>query len=213
MMEDIQLIIERMERRDLAREEAIKLTREATRLSARAIRQIHRSLDNPSEIEECKNSLRRARELLNEVDNLLKDMPEIYYAGFVEHAQQEFAEAVITFNIIRAFEDGKNVRIPSPEELNVTDASYLGGLADTVGECRRYIISLLIRGETKKAQKVLALCEDIHHILMEFDFPDALTHGLRHKADIASQLIDKTRSDITAAFAAERIEKVVKKVG
>jgi len=60
---------------------------------------------------------------------------------------------------------------------------------------------------------VLALCEEIHHTLMEFDFPDALTHGLRHKTDIASQLIDKTRSDIVSVLAADRIEKVVKNIG
>ncbi|RLG22775.1 hypothetical protein DRN72_00830 [Methanosarcinales archaeon] len=150
---DMQKIIERMEKRDSAREDAIKLTREITRLSARAIRQIHRSLDNLSEIEESKNSIKKARKLLEEVNETLKDLPEIYYAGFVESAQQEFVEASITFNIVRAFEfeDESEVNIPSPEELNVTDASYLKGLADAIGECRRYIISLLMKKETVKA--------------------------------------------------------------
>jgi|Deesub1362A_J573_1020465.scaffolds.fasta_scaffold00052_63 translin len=148
---DMQKIIERMEKRDSAREETMKLTREVTRLSARAIRQIHRSLENLSEVEESKNSIKKARKLLEEVNETLKDLPEIYYAGFVENAQQEFVEASITFNIVRAFEDGNDVDIPSPEELNVTDPSYLKGLADAIGECRRYIISLLMKKETVKA--------------------------------------------------------------
>ncbi|WP_269848579.1 translin family protein [Methanosarcina horonobensis] len=65
-----------------------------------------------------------------------------------------------------------------------------------VGELRRHILDL-IRGESfEKAEVFLGIMENIHAVLMDFDYPDAITGGLRRKTDVSRSLIEKTRGDV-----------------
>jgi translin len=39
--------------------------------------------------------------------------------------------------------------------------------------------------------------EEIHALLVDLDFPDAMTGGLRRSTDVARAIIERTRSDLT----------------
>jgi translin len=45
---------------------------------------------------------------------------------------------------------------------------------------------------------------------MMFDYPDAMTHGLRHKTDVTRSIIEKTRGDLTNAMRQQKLEKAMK---
>jgi translin len=54
--------------------------------------------------------------------------------------------------------------------------------------------------------------EEIYHLLMSFDYPDAVTKGMRRKGDVARSLLDRTRGDLTNAIGQRRLEAELREV-
>src|SRR4030065_2464650 len=84
------------DKKDAAREKGLTRSREVIRNSANAIRAVHRG-----EFDEALSLMQDSVKLLAEVDEALKDHPDVYYAGFVQDAQKEHAEAHQTYALIR----------------------------------------------------------------------------------------------------------------
>src|SRR5581483_7799615 len=124
----------------------------------------------------------------------------IYYAGYVQDAQKEYVEAVAFFAIITS------QPIPHPAELYVEPAAYLNGLAEAASECRRYILDRLRMGDMDRADSVLKVMDDIYYELIAFDFPDAITGGLRRTTDALRAVLERTRGDLTITLAQRRLE-------
>ncbi|HOW91427.1 MAG TPA: haloacid dehalogenase, partial [Anaerolineaceae bacterium] len=121
--------------RTRVRDETLVQARTLTRLSALTIRAIHR------------NESAEAAELLNEAHLLVLKMqrdlapyPELYHAGYTQDAIKEFAEANLTCALI------ENRRLPRPEDLGIEYATYVNGLAETIGELRRRCLDILRQG-------------------------------------------------------------------
>ncbi len=176
----------RLEAKNHAREAAIANTRQAIRRAANAIRSVHRG-----ELEAADRLLAEARDLLNVAESVLAAHPDIYYAGFLQDAQKEYAEARAT----RALVAGEP--IPVPEDLGVGDAPYLNGLAETIGELRRHLLDVLRAGDVARATELFAAMEEIHSLLADVDQPEAITGGLRRSTDVARAVIERTRGDLT----------------
>ncbi len=181
--------------KDRAREESLKLSREVIRFCSSAIRSIHRG-----ELAEAERLMDKAGAALLEIQEHLKDHQDIRYAGFVDGAEQEYAEARSVYSITTA------QRILTPEEIGVDPANYLGGLGDTTGELRRHILNLIREGKPKEGEIFLDIMEEIYHLLMLFDYPDAVTRGLRRKGDLARSMLERTRGDLTNAIEMAKVE-------
>jgi translin len=156
------------------------------RRAANAIRAAHRG-----ELAAADRLLIEARQLLDVSESVLAAHPDIYYAGFLQDAQKEYAEARAT----RALVAGE--ALPEPEEVGVGDAPYLNGLAETVGELRRHLLDVLRAGDVARASELFVAMEEIQSLLADIDYPDAITGGLRRSTDIARAVIERTRSDLT----------------
>ncbi len=83
-------IVTRLEGTNAARERALAETRQIVRMSANAIRAVHRN-----DFGEAERLLQQAREMQDALANELKDYPNIYWSGYVQDAQKELAEAHI----------------------------------------------------------------------------------------------------------------------
>jgi translin len=176
----------RFEAKNRAREAALGSARQAVRRAANAIRAAHRG-----ELAAADRLLIEARRLLDVSESVLAAHPDIYYAGFLQDAQKEYAEARAT----RALVAGE--ALPEPEEVGVGDAPYLNGLAETVGELRRHLLDVLRAGDVARANELFVAMEEIQSLLADIDYPDAITGGLRRSTDIARAVIERTRSDLT----------------
>ncbi len=183
-------------RKHVAREQALPLCREVVRHSANAIRAVHRN-----EFENAERLLQRARAKLAEVDALLRELPEVYYAGFVADAQKEFAEASLTLALVRGD------ALPSPSGLQTGEAPYLNGLGEAVGELRRYLLDVLRTGDVARCEAYLGRMDDIYSALVTVDYPDALTGGLRRTTDVTRGIVEKTRGDLTLAAQQYALER------
>ena len=193
------LIRENFEAKDSVREDGLKISREVVRECRTATFALH-----AQDFEKANYSIIAAEKALERLEIIFKEHADIYYAGYVEHAQQEYSEVSILRSLMK--EEGEPRSIPSPDELRVEYAAYLNGLGDVVGELRRHILDLIRRDSFEKAEVFLGIMEDIHATLMDFDYPDAITKGLRRKTDVSRGLIEKTRGDVVNAIRQKKLE-------
>jgi translin len=200
MLEEISARIrENFEIKDSVREDGLKISREVVRECRTATFALH-----AQDFEKADYSIKAAEKALEKLEVIFKEYADIYYAGYVEHAQQEYSEVSVLRSLLK--ETGEPKSIPSPDELRVEYAAYLNGLGDVVGELRRHVLDLIRRDSFEKAEVFLGIMEDIHATLMDFDYPDAITKGLRRKTDVSRGLIEKTRGDVVNAIRQKKLE-------
>jgi translin len=179
-----------------AREKALGASRSAIRSSANAIRAVHRGeLDQAHQLmEEARSALAAGKEAVRQ------DHPDVYFAGFLQDAQKEYTEARLTEAIVTGAE------LPSREELEVELAAYLNGMAESIGEGRRAILDLLRHGDVERGERILTAMDDIFHLLVSMDYPDAITGNLRRSTDVARGIMERTRGDLTITLVQRRLQ-------
>lgn len=177
-----------------ARELGIKNSRVVIRLSANAIRSLHRN-----EIEAANQLMDEAAAKLADSQAALAPHPDILYAGFVADAAKEYAEARLTAALMAGEE------LPLPDDIGVEAAPYLNGLGEAVGEMRRRLLDLLRAGHLRKAEAALESMSEVLDLLTGLDYPDGMTGGLRRTTDVARALIERSRADLTSTVVQQRL--------
>lgn len=190
-----QTALEHLAQKHAARELALPKSRAAIRYCANSIRAVHRH-----EYGKATELRTQAAALLVEMAADLHDHQDIYYAGFVQDAQKEYTEAV-TFAAL-----AQKHPLPPPDDLSVGYAAYLNGLAEAVGEMRRFLLDQLRRGNFNDCETYLNYMDDIYALLTTIDFPDAITGGLRRTTDATRGILEKTRGDLTAAVSQAELQ-------
>jgi translin len=182
-----------------AREKALSASRSAIRSSANAIRAIHRGEFDQAHrlMDEARGSLAAGKEAVRQ------DHPDVYFAGFLQDAQKEYAEARLTEAVVTGAE------LPGREDLEVELAAYLNGMAEAIGEGRRAILDLLRHGDVERGERILTAMEDIYHLLVSMDYPDAITGNLRRSTDVSRGIMERTRGDLTITLVQRRLEKAL----
>jgi translin len=178
------------------RDRALAQARTLTRHCANAIRAVHRDEDQLA-----RQHLDDARHLVHELRDNLADMPELFFAGYTQDALKEYAEASLVFALINSND------FPGPDDLLLESSTYLQGLAEAVGELRRRVLDMLLKGNPQEAERLLGEMDDIYAILVTMDYPDAITGGLRRLTDVARGIIERTRGDLTLSLRQEHLEE------
>lgn len=183
-----------------AREQGLRDSRRVIRLSANAIRSMHRGED-----EEANRLMEEAGALLDSTIDVLTDHPDILHAGFVRDAAKEYAEARLTAAL------GAGIDLPLPEDIGVWVPSYLNGLGEAVGEMRRRMLDLLRVGDLEAAEEVFGRMDSVVELLASLDYPDGMTGGLRRTTDVARSLVERSRSDLTTTIVQERLRRTIER--
>ncbi len=195
-------IVARIEAKNAAREGALAESRQVIRHAANSIRATHRQ-----EFERAVELLEQGRARLVTIKANLVNYPDLYWAGYVQDAQKEYAEARLTFALVR------DEPLPSPQELAVEDAPYLNGLGEAASELRRYILDLLRRGEPVRgrAEELLDRMDEVYSQLVTIDYPDVLTGGLRRTTDLVRGVLERTRGDLTLTLRQQVLEAALER--
>ena len=188
--------IEALTRRHQAREQALAVSREVIRSSANAIRAVHRG-----DFDDARQLIDRAGERLQETRHIRDENPEIYYAGFLSDARKEYTEANVTLAVISRSE------IPDPGAIDVDAPAYLNGMAEVIGELRRYILDALRRDSFDHVEEFMDVMDEIYGILVTIDFPEGVTGGLRRSTDAMRGVLERTRGDLTISLQQRRLER------
>ena len=191
----------RFDERVEARERALPASRRAIRACANAIRAIHRE-----EWDQAHRLMDEAKTAIDDGLEAVADQPEIRFAGYLQDAQKEYAEARLTEVLV-----GRNLEVPTPQDLDVEDAPYLNGIAEAIGEGRRHILDLLRHGKVAEGEAVLSAMDDLYTVLVTMDYPDAITGNLRRSTDVARSLIEKTRGDLSVARVSQDLHDALER--
>jgi translin len=185
-----------------AREAALAHGRALTRTCANAIRAMHRG-----ERETAREAVAGAREEAARVTQALAPHPDLRFAGYVQDAHKELAEAAVLWALI------EQADLPTPDALGIEPAAFLNGLAEAASEGRRWALDRLRGGDTERAQAMLATMDDILSALTTLDYPDALTGGLRRTCDALRAVVERTRGDVTIAVLQDRLLRALPESG
>lgn len=183
--------------KNAARDAAIARSRELTRFCSESIRATHRR-----EWDAAQEKLATAKEAAEQLKIIVADYPDLYNSGYTQDALKEVVEAFSTYAMIRG------EALPTPESLQVEYATYLNGLAEAATELRRFILDILRRkdGDSDEAERLLNWMDAVYDELVTFDFPDAITGGLRRQTDVVRGVLERTRGDLTTTFQQQRLQ-------
>jgi translin len=196
----VEAIRARLERKNEVRDAALKRSRKVIRQCSLAIRAVHRG-----ERDRVAAELAAARGLVGELRESLHPYPDLYHAGYTQDALKEFAEANLVRGLIA------DEQLPSPDDLEIEDAAYLGGLGEAAGELRRQSLDALRMEEYEKAELLLAAMDEIYGLLVTIDFPDAITGGLRRTTDMVRGVTERTRGDLTTSLQQYQLRQALEK--
>lgn len=181
-----------------ARERSLAHVRLLVRHSGNAIRAVHRR-----EFAGAEALLAEASAEIAAIQSDLDGLPELYYHNYVTDALKEYAEARLTMAFVRGEAP------PLPEELGVGFVAYYNGLAEAVGELRRFTLDALRRDDEAAGERLLVIMDDVYELLITIDYPDAVTGSLRRTTDAVRGILEKTRGDLTTAAGQRRLERAL----
>ena len=189
-----------LEQRNAARDAAIALSRQLIRHCSASIRALHRR-----DWARADDTLKQAQDRAEELKSVVSGFPDLYHTGYTQDAMKEVAEAFITRAILRG------EALPSPAELGIESATYLKGLGEAATELRRFILDIMRRqgSHSDEAERLLDAMDEIYDQLVTFDFPDALTHGLRRQTDVVRSVLERTRGDLTQSLRQQQLQNAL----
>jgi translin len=185
--------------RNAVRDDTLDRSRELIRLCATIIRASHRN-----DWEQARQLLAEARQVAAKMCDEAAPYPDLYSAGYTRDALKELAEAYITVAL------AQDQPLPTPEEIEIEPPAYLNGLAEAASEMRRRCLDLIRRGDNAQAERLLAAMDEIYAVLMTFDFPNAITGGLRRRVDALRGVLERTRGDLTMSMRQDALRRALR---
>lgn len=186
---------ETLDKLDQDRERILKLSRMLIRDCSIAIKNIHRK-----DFDQYHQKVLNAKETHKELLELVNKNPGVFLKH-LKTPEQEYAEAIAFYSII------SKEPLPLPSDLNIEPLNYALGLADVIGELRRYALDNIRNSIVKDLNYILESMDDIYTQLFSIDYPSGLTQDLRHKTDQARGIIEKTRGDVSISLQMSDLKK------
>ncbi|MFX1564230.1 MAG: hypothetical protein ACFFDP_13085 [Promethearchaeota archaeon] len=194
-------IYSKLDTQNKARDHLLSEMRKVLKATREAISAIHQN-----KLEIADTSLNKAKSILVAAQSEMEKLSMLPIAGLIQNAEGEIAEVAL----LLSFRKGET--LPSPDKIGVSGLAYLYGLGDLVGELRRTAIEALKNDNLEFATKAFKLMEDVYSVLLTFDFPNGLTPGVRKKTDVARQLVERTRADLSTDIQRRRLIKSMKEL-
>ncbi|HVL50964.1 MAG TPA: haloacid dehalogenase, partial [Actinomycetota bacterium] len=116
---------------------------------------------------------------------------------------KEYAEARLTAAMVG---DGP---LPSAEELGISPAAWLNGLAEAASELRRHLLDRLRHGDLSHGEALLQAMDEAYGLLVTMDYPDAVSGGLRRTTDALRAVLERTRGDLTTTILQSRLQNAL----
>lgn len=170
------------------REKILQLSREIVRDCSIGIKHIHRK-----EFEMFQGKNDKIKNNLENLKKLVDNNPGVF-SKYLKTPEQEYTELVVFHSLIN------RIDIPSPSEIRINPMNFALGLADVIGELRRYALDNIRNSQTENLNYILESMDEIYTYLFSVDYPIGVTQDLRHKVDVARNIIEKTRGDVSLAI-------------
>ena len=190
---------ESLEKLDKDRESLLKLSRTMIRNCSIAIKNIHRK-----EYNQYQEKVLNIQKIHKDMLLLVSNNPGVFLK-YLKTPEQEYTEAIAFYAVI------SKEPLPLPSDLNIDPINYALGLADVIGELRRYALDNIRNSFVDDLNYILECMDDIYTQLFSIDFPAGLTKDLRHKIDQARNIIEKTRGDVSISLQMNDLKSCIEK--
>ncbi len=180
MIPDLAAIEEKISKQEESRDKVMQASKELIRAAGKTIAAMH--ANGPKVSSGMINEMKKSKSRLNSIEKGFE-----YYSM---QAHQEFTEAIIFYNILQS------KKIPSMKSIGETEAPYLLGLMDVVGELKRESIESIRRKKPKDAKAYYALMSDIYDSTLHMRFANSILPDFRRKQDVARIQIESVMSEI-----------------
>jgi len=79
-------------------------------------------------------------------------------------------------------------------------------MGEAVGELRRHALDRIRANDMHWGEGLLGAMDEIYYAMVSFDYPTAISGGLKRTADVTRSLIERTRGDLTNAIRQQHLE-------
>ena len=179
-----------LDRENELRENAYQASRQLTIISRNQISRIVRG-ESPGD----EKDLDGARDLILDI----RGKGEALRHAFIDDSLSECAEAKILARIVN------DNRLPTPEEIKITERDYILGAGDVIGEMRRMALNSLLGDDIDSAKGYMDWMRELYTLMEDLVYPSGLL-PIKRKRDVARSLIDRTSGEIAIASATSRYE-------
>ena len=177
------------------REKILHLSRDIVRDCSIGIKNIHRQ-----EGEKFQDKVNVIKSNLGNLVKLVNNNLGLF-SKYLKTPEQEYTELIAFHAIIN------NNNIPTPSEMKINPLNFILGLADVIGELRRYALDNIRNDNIEGLNNILESMDEIYTYLFSIDYPTGVTQDLRHKVDVARNVIEKTRGDVSLAIQMNDLKK------
>jgi translin len=177
-----------------AREVVLRSCRATIQACGQSIRATHRG-----SLETAQSLAASARASLGEAQAAVAPFPRLIASGVLHDAEKEYAEAMLCFALV------SGAAPAGFEEIGVSAAAWLNGLAEAASELRRCTLDALRAGDVDRAEGFLTTMDEAYGVLITVDLPDAITGNLRRTTDALRAVLERTRSDVTTTVLQARL--------
>ncbi|MHA2005937.1 MAG: hypothetical protein ACXABO_00380 [Promethearchaeota archaeon] len=177
------------------REKILKLSRNIVRDCSIGIKHLHRK-----EFRSVQEKINGIKTKLENLGSIVNENPGVF-SKYLKTPEQEYTELIVFQSIIDERE------IPSPSELKISPINFALGLADVIGELRRFALDSIRRSQIEGINKILESMDEIYTQLFSIDYAIGVTQDLRRKIDVARNVIEKTRGDVSLAIQMNELKQ------
>jgi len=190
-------LTEALDKLDQDREEILKISRLIVRDCSVAIKHIHRR-----EFNQYQDKINNVIVTHEKLVSLVNKNTGVFFK-YLKTPEQEYAEAISFFSIIMKKD------LPMPIVLKINPLNYALGLADVVGELRRYVLDNIRNSQIDDLNEILESMDEIYTYLFSLDYPSGITQDLRHKTDQARNIIERTRGDVSISLQMNSLRECI----
>ena len=190
-------LTEALDKLDQGREEILKISRLIVRDCSVAIKHIHRR-----EFNQYQDKINNVIVTHEKLVSLVNKNTGVFFK-YLKTPEQEYAEAISFFSIIMKKD------LPTPKVLKINPLNYALGLADVVGELRRYVLDNIRKSQIDDLNEILESMDEIYTYLFSLDYPSGITQDLRRKIDVARNIIERTRGDVSISLQMNSLRECI----
>ncbi len=200
MQDSLEKIRDRLDDQEETRDELLDISHRVIRKSSSAMAALHRG-----DRDEVSRELAESGEDIEKLNGIIDSEPQFTDHGTLIAAHREFSEVAIT----RALMDGED--LPDPDDLKVHYKGYAQALPEAVGELYRHVLNLLRNDRVERAEEVHETMEGLFGLIEQFDYPDSILPGMKHRRDGARNSLKETRDAVTRAVREKKLEEALKR--
>ena len=169
------------------RDSMLKKTRSILSLCRHSVNLVHQR-----KFKEASVTLRELDEEVSELMSSITGEPKLIYSGTLRDVMGEYVEVKLLNSFIESFEEGKEIRLQTWRELEVTEESYFLGLFDFLGELNREIVHYMRKKAFDKAWFILNFIKSVVGKLEKKVLLNVIVPGYKPKVDSLKRMVLST---------------------